>query len=490
MKENRKKLYRNYLWNSLYQVAILLIPLFITPYVSRILGPERIGQYSYTRSMVAYFVLLGTAGSNMYAQKEIAYTKDDRQQRSRRFWEIMVIRLVLLIVSISVYIPLIVQENQYTLLFTIQILDIVSILFDITWFFQGLELFGRITVRNILVKLFAMVCIFLFVHKPDDLWKYVLIYSLGNLGGQLWMWLDIAKLLDKPVLRGLNPGKHIRGIAELIVPQIAIQIYLVIDKTMIELLTGDSSQTGYYEMAQVFQRTGVSIITAFGTVAATRVAVLISKAEEQRIHKLINQSYKIVSFLGIPMAFGLAVISSNIIPWFLGNEYRQTISVLMCLSPLIVIIGYSNISGVQYMVPMGLQKMMTLSTLLGLGANVLLNFILISQWNACGAALASVASELIVLCVQTICVRDIIDWSVQRKDFFQALLSGGVMAFCITVLERKIFFIPSVSNTIILVVSGGIMYISIQILLKNETMLAVLKVLKRKLIKKGTDCEK
>lgn len=214
MKENRKKLYRNYLWNSLYQVAILLIPLFITPYVSRILGPERIGQYSYTRSMVAYFVLLGTAGSNMYAQKEIAYTKDDRQQRSRRFWEIMVIRLVLLIVSISVYIPLIVQENQYTLLFTIQILDIVSILFDITWFFQGLELFGRITVRNILVKLFAMVCIFLFVHKPDDLWKYVLIYSLGNLGGQLWMWLDIAKLLDKPVLRGLNPGKHIRGIAQ------------------------------------------------------------------------------------------------------------------------------------------------------------------------------------------------------------------------------------------------------------------------------------
>lgn len=127
---------------------------------------------------------------------------------------------------------------------------------------------------------------------------------------------------------------------------------------------------------------------------------------------------------------------------------------------------------------------------MGLGANVLLNFILISQWNACGAALASVASELIVLCVQTICVRDIIDWSVQRKDFFQALLSGGVMAFCITVLERKIFFIPSVSNTIILVVSGGIMYISIQILLKNETMLAVLKVLKRKLIKKGTDCEK
>lgn len=118
MKENRKKLYRNYLWNSLYQVAILLIPLFITPYVSRILGPERIGQYSYTRSMVAYFVLLGTAGSNMYAQKEIAYTKDDMQQRSRRFWEILVIRLALLMVSISVYIPLIVQENQYTLLFT------------------------------------------------------------------------------------------------------------------------------------------------------------------------------------------------------------------------------------------------------------------------------------------------------------------------------------------------------------------------------------
>lgn len=489
MKQNDKKLYKNYIWNSIYQVVILLIPLFITPYVSRVLGPEKIGQYSYTRSIVAYFVLLGTAGSNMYAQKEIAYNKDDRHQRSCRFWEILIIRMILLFVSLMFYVPVLLRESQYTLLFTIQILDVVSILFDITWFFQGMELFGRITVRNVLVKILAMSCILLFVRQPGDIWKYVLIYSLSNLVGQLWMWVDIARLLEKPVLRDLSIKRHVNGIAQLVIPQIAIQIYLVVDKTMIELLTGDSSQTGYYEMAQVFQRTGVSIVTAFGTVAATRVAVLKSKADTQEIRKLINQSYKIVSFLGVPMSLGLCAVSADIIPWFLGKEYLPVIQIMMCLSPLITIIGYSNISGIQYMVPMGLQKMMTLSTVMGLVTNVVLNYIFISKWNACGAALASVVSEMIVLIIQTICIRSIIDWPVQMKNLIKTLLGGIIMFLVVSILEKEVLKGTSIVSTFILVMCGGIIYILIQLLVKNETVIEMLWAVKQRVSKKRLDSE-
>ena len=184
------------------------------------------------------------------------------------------------------------------------------------------------------------------------------------------MWKDILSDLRWIPFRQLHPLKHTKEIVLLFIPQISIQIYLVIDKTMIELLTGDSTQTGYYELAQTIQRTAVTLVTAFGTAAASHVASLKNSNEQGSIRQLIGHSYELVSLTAFPLAFGIGAISHNFVPWFYGEGYEPVIYLLIILCPVIIVIGLSNISGIQYMVPMGMERQMTLCTLAGAIINV------------------------------------------------------------------------------------------------------------------------
>lgn len=464
MKNAKYKLYKNYAYNSIYQLLILVFPLLLTPFVTRVIGADGIGEYSYTRSVVTYFVLFGTAGSNMYAQREIAYHIQDKEKRSIVFWEIFLIRLLLLAISLIFYWGLEVQRGRYPILFLIQTLDIVSAMADISWYFQGVEAFGRITVRNLLVKLGMAVFIFARIRTPQDLWIYVLIYSMGNLAGQLWLWKNIGQEIQFPAIKTLHPLRHTKGILLLFIPQIAIQIYLVIDKTMIELLTNDSSQTGYYELAQTIERTGVTLVTAFGTVAATRIASLKDQPDKKAIQEVIEKSYEMVSFLAIPVAFGICAVASNLIPWFLGEGYESVIPLLYLLSPLIIIIGYSNISGIQYLVPMGRQNSMTLSTILGALVNVFLNARWIPLQGAKGAAAASFVGECTVLLFQTICVRELLNKKI-LTDLVKAIICAGIMLISVKFTERKLQLSPSLVHTLLLTLEGCAIYFIGQALL-------------------------
>lgn len=473
--KGNKTLYKNYAFNSIYQLLILIIPLFLTPFITRVLGPENIGQYSFTRSIVTYFVLFGTVGSNMYAQREIAYAGSNEQKRSLVFWEILAIRCILLGISLIAYLYFAVYKGRYPLLFLIQVSDIVAAMVDVTWYFQGTEKFGVITLRNAVMKIASAVLIIATVHAPDDLWIYVLIYSGGSLVGQLWMWKDIVGNITSVSAHQICLQRHLKGIAQLFIPQVAIQVYLVIDKTMIELLTGDSAQTGYYELAQTVQRTGVTIVTAFGTVAASRIAALKSTQDSKAISGLLTQSYELVCLTAVPIALGIGAIAQNFIPWFLGNGYIPVIQLLILLCPLIIIIGFSNISGIQYMVPMGLQNQMTASTLIGAAVNVFLNLLWIPKYGAVGAAIASIISECVVMLIQGFCIRNVIIKTDVMKSFCQAILSGSIMVLAVKMTERTWLGASTFTNTLILIVEGCIVYVGLQLAFKNRILRKLLK---------------
>lgn len=467
-----KKLYKNYAYSSIYQILILILPLILTPFLTRVLGADGIGQYSYTRSIVTYFILFGTLGSNMYAQREIAYVSGNRHQRSRIFQEILLIRCLLLNISLIVYLLGEVRNGRYPLLFLIQSMDIIAAMVDITWYFQGMENFRKITLRNTILKLFSAVFILAVIRKPSDLWLYVFIYTVSNLLGQIWLWKDAIHTLDRIPFRDLQIHCHWKNILMLFIPQVAIQIYLVIDKTMIQILTNDSLENGYYELAQTIQRAGVILTTAFGSVTASRIALLKSKSGNEEIRKLITQSYEIVCLIGVPIAMGLGAIARNLIPWFMGDGYMPVAQLLIMLCPLIVIIGFSNISGIQYMIPMGLQSRMTASTLSGMAVNVVLNLLWIPDHKAKGAAAASVIAECAVAFIQLISIREVPDKKVLLKSFALAVFSGCIMVILIKIAEAHWLEAASFQHTLLLTIGGGILYFTLQFLLGNRLLKA------------------
>ena len=176
----KKSIAKNYIYNLIYQMLTIVLPLITTPYLSRVLGAENIGIYGYTLSIVTYFVLFGTLGIAMYGQREIAYVQNDKTKQSKTFWEIVITRFITLtIASVTFYITFCIR-GQYTTYYTILLLELLANALDISWYYQGIEDFGKTVIRNLVVKILSLVCIFVFVKTQADLWKYMLIYVLAN----------------------------------------------------------------------------------------------------------------------------------------------------------------------------------------------------------------------------------------------------------------------------------------------------------------------
>ena len=249
MSNGRKSVAKNYIYNSLYQILILIVPLFTTPYLSRVLGAEAIGIYSYTLSITTYFVLFGSLGVAMYGQREIAYYQDDEYQRSKTFFEILIMRFVAIGIALFIFYLGFCTQGDYSTYYKILILELVANSLDISWFFQGLEEFKKTVLRNTLIKLISVACVFIFVKDENDLIKYFFIYVLSNLIGNISIWMYLPKYVKKIKIKDIKILRHLKPTITLFIPQVAMQIYTVLDKTMIGMIIEDKSEVGFYEQA-------------------------------------------------------------------------------------------------------------------------------------------------------------------------------------------------------------------------------------------------
>lgn len=474
----KKKLTVNYLFNLSYQILIIILPLITTPYVSRILGPKGIGIYSYTTSITSYFILFGCIGLNLYGQREIAYNQNDKEKRSKTFYELLIIKVCVMTISIFAYLLTIETMNHYKFIFYIQIIDLIANMIDITYFYQGIEEFKKIVIRNILVKFVGIICIFAFVKTEQDLPLYAFIYSASLLLGNLSMWITINKYISKVPFRILELKKHIKPTLIMFFPQIAISIYTVLDRMMIGLLTNNTAQIGYYEQAQKIVKLSLTIVTSLSTIMMPRIAHLFINNDRSKIKTYTETSLRYTFAISFPIMFGLIGIAPNLIPWFLGNQFMESVNILIITSPIVVLIGISNIIGFQYLIPTQRQKVYTLSTVIGSLINLILNFILIPYMFSAGAAIASVAAELGVDVFQLYCIRKefhILSIFKQSRNYF---ISSIVMFIVIYLMGKCLS--PTMGISILLIMIGTLFYGIMLILLKDELIQSIFDRIFRK----------
>lgn len=462
----KKSIAKNYIYNLIYQMLTIVLPLITTPYLSRVLGAENIGIYGYTLSIVTYFVLFGTLGIAMYGQREIAYVQNDKTKQSKTFWEIVITRFITLtIASVTFYITFCIR-GQYTTYYTILLLELLANALDISWYYQGIEDFGKTVIRNLVVKVLSLVCIFVFVKTQADLWKYMLIYVLANALGNATMWLYLPKMLQKISLKTLELKKHIKPVLSLFVPQIATQIYVVLDKTMIGNITNNMSDVGFYEQAQKIVKTAMLVVTALGTVMNSRIANAFAENKKEDVKKYLMQAFNIVWMLGIPITLGIMAVSSNLVPWFYGEGYEPVIQLLIATSPILLAIGLNNVTGIQYLIQTKQQKNYTISVTIGAIVNVIFNFILINLIGTVGAAISSVLAEFTILGVHFIYMRKDIKILDVLKLSIKYLISGLIMYVIVLNISKLIS--PSILNTFILIAIGAIIYFVILLILKDK----------------------
>lgn len=481
--EKKKSVTKNYIYNLVYQILVIVLPLITTPYISGVLGAERIGVYSFTTSIATYFILFGSLGVAMYAQREIAYVQDDIRKRTKIFWEIFFFRCITMTISIIVFYFTYASHGEYQLYYKILIIQLFANVLDISWFFQGLEEFKKTVTRNLLVKVLSVICIFIFVKTQEDLWIYFVIFVLSILLGNMSLWVYLPKYVGKIKGEKLQIFSHLKPTIGLFIPQIAIDVYTLLDRTMLGYLTNDMSQVGNYEQSQKILKLSYTLITSLGTVMTPRIASVLASKDNRKVEEYLTKSINFVFFLGIPLTLGVMSVARTLVPWFLGDEFSLSVYILMAGSLLIIAKGFTDVAGVQYLIPSRNQSIFTKSVVTGAILNVILNFILIPICGAIGAIIASVIAEVAIAIVQYYYVKKQINIHIFTKAYLKYIISGILMFVVVYVMG--IFMQDTIITTMLQICVGGIIYIGGLLIMKDQFLWERLdKILKALKIKK------
>lgn len=464
----KKSIRINYLLNTSYQILILLVPLVTTPYISRKLEASGIGIYSYTYSVISYFVLVAVMGTASYAQRTIAYYQNDVENRSRKFFDILSFRCVGTGVYSVLYIVYFFSPLcKYVEVSIIQILYLLSVAIDVSWLFQGMEDFKKIVLRNTIMKIINIVLIFLFVKCQEDVTKYTLILAGMNFITNLSIWGYVPQYIKWIPVSQWNPFGEMKEIFSLFIPTVAIQIYTVLDKTMIGYFAIDAVENGYYEQTEKVVRMALAIVTSLGTVMIPRIAQLYHEQNIQKIKNYLEKSCQFIWFLGIPIMLGLMGCSKIFVPVFYGSNYEKVMILLPIYSSLILAVGISNICGCQFLIPTKKQNVYTKAVIISAIINLALNCFLIPRYLSVGAALASVIGEYIGAILMLIymekngymSIKTIIRYSI--KNWISGLIMFGV------VLKLCAYVEYSIISLIVVIAGGCIVYFTVLFLLKD-----------------------
>ena len=400
-----KTLEKNFIYNVLYQLLVIVLPLITAPYIARTLGAESVGIYSYTYSVAQYFLLFAMLGISTHGNRCVASVKNDRDKLSNTFCSIYSIQVCTYTIAAIMYWGYLLPFHvDNVLIVVIQFLYVLSGAFDISWYYFGTEQFKITVTRNTIIKIATVILMFVFVHSPDDLWKYTLIMATGTFISQIYLWRYIPKQVKLKRVSFAETKAHIKPIIILFVPVIAYSIYKLMDKIMLGNMTS-YSQVGYYENAGKIINIPMGVITALGTVMLPRMSSIVSSGEREKARDYIRISIKLVTIIGAAIAFGLIGISDILVPIYFGAEYLPCISLINLLAVTVFFISWANVVRTQYLIPLRFDKIYVLSMVLGALVNFVINYTLIPQFQGNGAAVGTIAAEFTVMITQMVLIR-------------------------------------------------------------------------------------
>lgn len=446
----------NFIYTICYEILVIILPILTSPYVSRVLGAESIGIYSYTFSISNYFVMFSMLGLVNYGNRVIAQNRDDRLKLSEKFWNLYTIHALVSVLVLVCYVAYyFMTENAERIYILVQGLYIVATFFNIDWFFFGIEEFKITVTRNFVVKIVTASCIFIFVKEREDLLLYILILALGNLGGNLSVWGYLKKyiLVVKPSVKEMRV--HIKPLFVLFIPTISISIYKVMDKIMLGYMC-DKVQVGFYENSEKMISIPMTVITAFGNVMKPRITYMRNKGFREKAEEYTEASMKYIMMLAYALAFGIISIGDIFAPVFWGEEFKVCGELISLLAVCIPFLSFANVIRTQYLLPESKDSLYNITLIFGAISNLVANSLCIPIWGAKGAAYGTIIAEAVVCLMQVYFTREVFPaakYFVGSGFFF---VFGFLMYVVLSVI--KCILGASVMALIILIVIGIFLY--------------------------------
>ena len=443
-----EKITKGFIYNMLYHVFSLLTPLIVTPYITRVLSEDLLGTNALINAEVSYFCMFGTLGMTYLGVRRIASIDwhRNKEKLNDEFWKLFYLQFSLYIAVIVLYLFRCMVKNGYErILYFTYFIYIISMLFDINWFFQGVEEFKFISIRNICIIIFSTVLIFVCIRDSNDIKIYIICLYFPQLIMNIFMFISAKRKFALEHVKYRFDVKLFKSSMLLAIPTIAVSVYTILDKVILGIYR-TKAEVAIYDQGQVLVRVILSVISAWGTVVLPRMSnVLKNSKSDMDANNLLVKSSKTVFFLSNGLFWGLLAVNESFIKWYLPKSYYGVIDVLYICAPMILIVSLENIFGVQILLARGLDKQYTISLVLAAIINCVSDFVFIPYGGIRAACICSVVAEVFALVVQILfCSKKIKVKEILTKMipfFVSGIFMFGMIKYCLSQYENKIQWI-------------------------------------------------
>ena len=474
---------KNFLFNLVYTLLNVLFPVIIFSYVSRILGPTGIGKAQFIISVTQYFVLIAGLGIPFYGIREVARCKSNPTLLSKLISEILFIHFFTSLLLFIIFFILINNSSFFSKDYESYLLTGLLILFgfsNIDWFYLGTEQFGYIAFRSLVIKLISLLLVLFFIKDKKDYYIYIAILTFSYVSTNVWNIIDLLSKI-KLTTTNLNFPKHFKPLLYIFSTSLAISLYQVFDTIILGLLSSETA-VGLYTAAVKISKISLPLVISLGSVLIPRLSVHLNENNTFEFKKLVDKSFSFIVSFSLPICFGILMLSKELLLVFSGNAFLGASLSMQIVSFLTLVIGLSNLYGLQILTSAQKDKYVLISVVAGVISSLTINIILIPRYQETGAATATILSEVIVTSIA---------YYYSRK-FYNVKMSSGVVVHS---LMSSCLFVPIimiikvlVSNpfTVILysVPISGIIYFSLQLIVfKNEILLTMRNIIISKIAK-------
>lgn len=464
-----KSVSRNSAFNMVNKGLSVVFPLVTVSYISRVLGPSGIGEVSSAQNLATYFSMAAALGMPSYGVRAIAQSRENSGVCNKVFSELFVINFISTFLSTVLYlIALFFLKDKYsnTLLTLIFSSIVIFNVINIEWVYQGFEEYEYITIRSLIVKLISLLLLFVFVRQKDDLIEYAAVICFGSVGNYLFNFYNLKKYV-KLQLQGISLKRHVVPIMNFFVSVVAIEIYSLLDISMLTAMT-DPTCVGYYSNSTRIVKAAANTLMGLSAVLMPRFSCLFAENNKNEIKKLSAQFLNLTFLISMPACIGIILIADQIVGVLFGAGFEPAIATIRILSPLIVLMPLSGGVFCQLLLTSGHEKRYLLCVLSGTFINAALNCIFIPFFAQNGAAVASVIAELSVSSAMIVASRSIVKVNINHKDYISVVLSSGIMAAAVFIIRHINLNLPVWINLILEITISAVVYFVCAFLMGNS----------------------
>ncbi len=470
--------------NVLLTMSSVLFPLITFPYVSRVLLPEGTGKVAFATSVISYFVLFAQLGIPTYGIRACAKVREDRKELSKVSHELLLINMLFSLFSYVVLAAALVavpKLREEAWLYIVISPTILLGTIGMEWLFKAMEQYTYITVRSLLAKLIALVALFIFIHDPKDYIIYGAISVFSAAASNVCNLFRARKYIDFKPIGNYNFKRHLKPILIIFAMSCAATIYTNMDVTLLGFLTTDT-QVGYYNSAIKIKTLLVSVVTALGAVLLPRSSFYIEKGDMRSFRELTQKALSFVFVIGIPLVTYFILFAEQAIVFLSGNLFLPAVLPMQIMMPTVLLIGITNVVGMQMLIPLGKEKLVLYSTLLGAAVDLCVNFIAIPLFGTSGAALACLLAETSVLICQVVMSAKISSGMFSEVSIFKIMAGTVIGVACslwVVTLESGLFLTLALSALLFFCAYGLML-----ILLKEKMVIKVLGQIKAMVVRR------